>query len=60
MQADVEQLRRHQRGVENRELELMEAREPLDATSQELDGQRAVARRASSSASGRRSPTPRA
>ena len=42
MQADVEQLRRHQRGVENRELELMEAREPLDATLAELDGQRAV------------------
>ena len=31
MQSDVEQLRRHQRTVENRELELMEAREPLDA-----------------------------
>ena len=42
MQSDVEQLRRHQRGVENRELELMEAREPLDATLQDLDGQRAV------------------
>ena len=26
MQADVEQLRRHQRNLENRELELMEAR----------------------------------
>jgi len=40
MQSDVEQLRRHQRGIENRELELMEAREPLDATLAELDGQR--------------------
>ena len=42
MQSDVEQLRRHQRGVENRELELMEAREPLDATLAELDQQRGV------------------
>ena len=32
MQADVEQLREHQGTVENRELELMEVREPLDAT----------------------------
>jgi predicted nucleic acid-binding Zn-ribbon protein len=31
MQADVEQLRRHARDVENRVLELMEQREPLDA-----------------------------
>lgn len=31
MQADVEQLQRHQRDVENRELEVMEQREPLDA-----------------------------
>jgi len=31
MQADIEQLRRHARDVENRELELMERREPLDA-----------------------------
>ena len=31
MQADIEQLRRHQRDVENRELEFMEQREPLDA-----------------------------
>ena len=30
MQADVEQLRRHARDVENRELEFMEQREPLD------------------------------
>jgi predicted nucleic acid-binding Zn-ribbon protein len=41
MQADVEQLRRHQRTVENRELELMEEREPLDATVGELEQQRA-------------------
>ena len=31
MQADVEQLRRHQRALEDRELELMESQEPLDA-----------------------------
>jgi uncharacterized protein len=37
MQSDVEQLRRHQRGLENRELELMETREPLDATVAELE-----------------------
>jgi predicted nucleic acid-binding Zn-ribbon protein len=42
MQSDVESLRRHQRGVENRELELMEAREPLDATLSELDEHRLV------------------
>ncbi len=36
MQSDVEQLRRHQRGLENRELELMETREPLDVTVAEL------------------------
>jgi predicted nucleic acid-binding Zn-ribbon protein len=40
MQTDVEQLRRHQRSIENRELELMEAREPLDATLAELEQQR--------------------
>jgi predicted nucleic acid-binding Zn-ribbon protein len=40
MQSDVEQLRRHQGNVENRELELMEAREPLDATLAELAEQR--------------------
>jgi predicted nucleic acid-binding Zn-ribbon protein len=40
MQADVEQLRRHQRGLENRELELMEAREPLDAGVSELEARR--------------------
>jgi predicted nucleic acid-binding Zn-ribbon protein len=42
MQADVEQLRRHQRSVENRELELMERREPLDVTVGELEQQRAA------------------
>jgi uncharacterized protein len=42
MQADVEQLRRHQRSVENRELELMEVREPLDAALAELERQRAA------------------
>jgi len=36
MQADVEQLRRHQRNVENSELELMEQREPFDAELAEL------------------------
>ncbi len=42
MQADVEQLRRHQRTIENRELELMEVREPLDATVADLEQQRAT------------------
>jgi predicted nucleic acid-binding Zn-ribbon protein len=42
MQADVEQLRRHQRSIENRELELMETREPLDATVGDLEQQRAA------------------
>jgi len=42
MQADVEQLRRFQRGLENRELELMEEREPLDVTVAELDGESAA------------------
>jgi predicted nucleic acid-binding Zn-ribbon protein len=42
MQSDVEQLRRHQRSIENRELELMEAREPLDAALAELEEQRAA------------------
>jgi predicted nucleic acid-binding Zn-ribbon protein len=41
MQSDVESLRRHQHGLENRELELMEKREPLDASVNELDEQRA-------------------
>jgi predicted nucleic acid-binding Zn-ribbon protein len=39
MQADVDQLRRHERNLENRELELMEASEPLDRALGELDGQ---------------------
>jgi uncharacterized protein len=42
MQSDVESLRRHQRGIENRELELMETREPLDASVQELEEHHAV------------------
>jgi uncharacterized protein len=42
MQADVEQLRRHQRNLENRELELMEAREPLDAALAELEAEGAA------------------
>jgi predicted nucleic acid-binding Zn-ribbon protein len=42
MQADVEQLRRLQRGLENRELELMEEREPLDVTVADLDGENAA------------------
>jgi uncharacterized protein len=42
MQADVEQLRRHQRNLENGELELMEAREPLDAALAELEAERAT------------------
>ena len=40
MQADVDQLRRHERNLENRDLELMEAREPLDTNLAELDTQR--------------------
>jgi len=42
MQSDVEQLRRHQRNVENRELELMEAREPLDTALAELEQHRSL------------------
>ncbi len=42
MQSDVEQLRKHQRNVENRELELMETREPLDATLTELEEHHSV------------------
>jgi predicted nucleic acid-binding Zn-ribbon protein len=42
MQSDVEQLKRHQRSIENRELELMESREPLEITLSELEQQRAV------------------
>jgi predicted nucleic acid-binding Zn-ribbon protein len=40
MQADIDQLRRHERTLENRELELMEAREPLDRDLAALDEQR--------------------
>ena len=47
MQADVDQLRRHERNLETRELELMEAREPLDSNLAELDTQRSRARRRS-------------
>ncbi|HEY3671417.1 MAG TPA: C4-type zinc ribbon domain-containing protein, partial [Acidimicrobiia bacterium] len=42
MQADVEQLRKHQGTIENRELELMELREPLDATVADFEQQRAT------------------
>jgi predicted nucleic acid-binding Zn-ribbon protein len=42
MQADIDQLRRHERNLETRELELMEAREPLDANLAELDARRAA------------------
>jgi uncharacterized protein len=42
MQADIDQLRKHQRSVENRELELMELREPLDAAVTDLEQQRAT------------------
>lgn len=42
MQADVEQLRRHQRNLENRELELMEAREPIDAALVALEAELAA------------------
>jgi predicted nucleic acid-binding Zn-ribbon protein len=42
MQADIDQLRKHQRSIENRELELMEAREPLDASVSELEERRSA------------------
>jgi predicted nucleic acid-binding Zn-ribbon protein len=42
MQADVEQLRKHQGTIEDREFELMEVREPLDATVADLEQQRAA------------------
>jgi predicted nucleic acid-binding Zn-ribbon protein len=42
MQSDVDQLKRHQRSVENRELELMEAREPLDARVAEQEQHHAI------------------
>lgn len=38
LQADVDQLRRHRRGLEDRELEVMERRELLDAEVAELGG----------------------
>jgi uncharacterized protein len=37
LQADVDQLRRHRRSLEDRELEVMERREALDAEVRELD-----------------------
>ena len=43
MQADVEQLRRQQGLLEDRELELMETREQIDSEMSELDAARAVA-----------------
>lgn len=42
LQADVDQLRRHQRGVEDRQLSAMEQREPLDTTLATLDTDRAT------------------
>jgi len=39
LQADVEQLRRHQRDVEDREIVVMERREPLDARLAELESE---------------------
>ncbi len=42
MQADVDQLRRHEQTLETRELELMEAIEPLDRELAHLDEQRAA------------------
>jgi len=42
MQADVEQLQRHRRDVENRELEVMEQREPFDAELASLADRRAA------------------
>ncbi len=42
MQADVEQLRRHERAVEVRELELMEALEPVERDLEALDGERST------------------
>jgi predicted nucleic acid-binding Zn-ribbon protein len=40
LQADIDQLRRHQRDVEDRQLSAMEQREPLDATLGALDTDR--------------------
>jgi predicted nucleic acid-binding Zn-ribbon protein len=44
LQADVEQLRRHQRSIEDRQLAAMEQREPLDARVQELESELATAK----------------
>jgi len=43
MQADVDQLRRHERTIEGRELELMETLEPVDRELNELETQRSAA-----------------
>ena len=43
LQADVESLRRHQRLVEDRQLAMMEQREPLDAQLAELEAGRSAA-----------------
>ena len=59
MQADIDQLRRHERNLETRELELMEAREPLDSNLAELDAQRAALARRSRPRARRRSRVPR-
>jgi predicted nucleic acid-binding Zn-ribbon protein len=45
LQADVEQLRRHQRGVEDRQLAAMERREPLDARLYEVERELEAAER---------------
>jgi predicted nucleic acid-binding Zn-ribbon protein len=50
MQADVEQLRRHQRTVEERALETMEQLEPLQAEADELEQQLARSDEAASAA----------
>jgi len=42
MQADVDQLRRHEQAIESRELELIEALEPVDRQIAELDAERAA------------------
>jgi predicted nucleic acid-binding Zn-ribbon protein len=44
LQADLEQLRRHQRTIEDRELEQMEARERLDAQLADAEGELGTAR----------------
>jgi len=48
LQTDVEQLRRHQRGVEDRQLAAMEQREPLDARLGELEAELGTAEAATS------------